>query len=161
IIPAAGSGTRMGGTRMGADTGKLFLEISSGISILEATLRQVLESGVCSGIAVAARESDLEYCREIAERVSRPGFTQVVPGGASRQESVTRCLELVPQSAELIAIHDGARPLCPPKLIREAVEAAAETGAAILAAPCTSTLKRAPERIVEETISREGIWLAQ
>jgi 2-C-methyl-D-erythritol 4-phosphate cytidylyltransferase len=98
----------------------------------------------------------------------------VVPGGASRSESVSAGLERV--ETELVAVHDAARPLVAPDLIDELVTRLLEdpdAAAVIAAAPLTDTVKRTREprpttgeprddaRTVAETISRDHLWAAQ
>jgi 2-C-methyl-D-erythritol 4-phosphate cytidylyltransferase len=98
-----------------------------------------------------------------------------VPGGAHRSESVAAGLERV-GSAELVAVHDAARPLTTPELIDALVEMLAarpDAAAVIAAAPLTDTVKRSREPrpargefprggpTVAETMSRDHLWAAQ
>jgi 2-C-methyl-D-erythritol 4-phosphate cytidylyltransferase len=99
---------------------------------------------------------------------------QVVAGGASRSDSVGRALERV--QAELVAVHDAARPLVTPQLIDELVEKLAsrpDAAGVIAAAPLADTVKRAREPrpakgpvprggpTVAQTVSRDHLWAAQ
>jgi 2-C-methyl-D-erythritol 4-phosphate cytidylyltransferase len=99
---------------------------------------------------------------------------QVVAGGDSRSESVGRALERV--QAELVAVHDAARPLVTPQLIDELVEKLAsrpDAAGVIAAAPLADTVKRAREPrpakgpaprggpTVAQTVSRDHLWAAQ
>jgi 2-C-methyl-D-erythritol 4-phosphate cytidylyltransferase len=88
------------------------------------------------------------------------GDLQIVDGGDSRQDSMQRCLAAADQ-AHLVLVHDAARPLLPVAATRNCIEAAARTGAALLAIPAPDTLKRVRDGVVEATIERGGIWLAQ
>ena len=63
--------------------------------------------------------------------------------------------------ADLIAIHDGARPLVPQEVIRDAVARAALTGAAAPAVPLTDTIKRTEDGLVAETVDRSQLWAVQ
>jgi 2-C-methyl-D-erythritol 4-phosphate cytidylyltransferase len=87
----------------------------------------------------------------------------VVPGGATRCQSVTNALLAV--ETELVAIHDAARPLITPELVEEVVALLdADLGAsgAIAAAPVTDTVKQALKRgVVGETLDRSQLWAAQ
>jgi 2-C-methyl-D-erythritol 4-phosphate cytidylyltransferase len=86
----------------------------------------------------------------------------VVTGGAERADSVRAALARVKPDVEFIAVHDAARPLLTDEWINQVFQAAANHGAAIPAIPVTDTLKRASRNnTVEETISRENLWLAQ
>jgi 2-C-methyl-D-erythritol 4-phosphate cytidylyltransferase len=86
----------------------------------------------------------------------------VVPGGATRAQSVANALEAV--ETELVAIHDAARPLLTAALVEELVahlHADPEAAAVIAAAPVTDTIKRAGDSLVEETLDRSRLWAAQ
>ncbi len=86
----------------------------------------------------------------------------VVEGGARRQDSVANAFSIVDGRADLVVVHDAARPLVTDALIRRAVAAAEETGAAIAAVRARDTVKRADASgLVAETIARDSIYLAQ
>lgn len=86
----------------------------------------------------------------------------VVAGGSERSESVANALAHVRDDVDFVAVHDAARPCLANEWIDQVFEAAEKTGAAILGIPVTSTLKRVnANKIVEETVSREGLWEAQ
>ncbi len=88
---------------------------------------------------------------------------QLVMGGATRAASVLNGLNEVRADIPFVAIHDAARP-CVSEVWVDAVFAKAKaTGAAILATPCNATLKRVDKgsQVIEETVSRERLWLAQ
>jgi 2-C-methyl-D-erythritol 4-phosphate cytidylyltransferase len=85
-----------------------------------------------------------------------------VPGGASRSESVRNALAAVPD-AEIVVIHDAARPMVTEDLIRRCI-AEVERGAdgAVAATPVTDTIKEAdPERRVIRTLDRSALWAIQ
>ena len=86
---------------------------------------------------------------------------EFVDGGAERYDSVMRALACVRSDVDFVAVHDAARPCITEALIDAVFAAAAETGAAILATPVTSTLKRGLGRIIAETVPREDLWEAQ
>jgi 2-C-methyl-D-erythritol 4-phosphate cytidylyltransferase len=92
-----------------------------------------------------------------------PDGATAVPGGASRSESVAAGLERV--EAELVAVHDAARPLVTAELIDQLVAKLLDhpdAAAVIAAAPITDTVKRGGESAsVAETISRDDLWAAQ
>jgi 2-C-methyl-D-erythritol 4-phosphate cytidylyltransferase/2-C-methyl-D-erythritol 2,4-cyclodiphosphate synthase len=91
----------------------------------------------------------------------KPG--RVVPGGARRQDSVLNALEtLADDPPELVAIHDGARPLASLDLVRRCVQSAVERGSGVAAMPVTDTLKRADaDGVVEGTVDRSSLWAMQ
>jgi 2-C-methyl-D-erythritol 4-phosphate cytidylyltransferase len=91
------------------------------------------------------------------------GRASVVPGGATRAESVRRGFEaLAPADADYVCIHDAARPLVTAAEARAVIEAAREGGAAIAAMPLADTVKRveASRRTIAETLDRSTLWAA-
>ena len=83
-------------------------------------------------------------------------------GGAERADSITRALARVKPEAEFVCVHDAARPCLADAWIDQIFQAAERTGAAILAIPVSGTLKRAGgDMVVQETVSRSGLWEAQ
>jgi len=87
---------------------------------------------------------------------------EVIDGGAHRSDTVQRALERVKSDVEFVAVHDAARPCIADPWIDSVFAAAERDGAAILAAPVQSTLKRADQKKhVTETVSREALWEAQ
>lgn len=86
----------------------------------------------------------------------------IVAGGAERADSVRNGLARIRPDAEFVAVHDAARPLLVAEWIDKVFRAAEASGAAILATPVTSTLKRAGTGgTIAETVSRENLWAAQ
>lgn len=85
----------------------------------------------------------------------------MVVGGKERIYSVQAGLAEVRQDAELIAIHDGARPLLPPEVLKEALDRGAATGAAAPAIPVTDTVKRAEGGVAQETLDRSTLFAVQ
>jgi 2-C-methyl-D-erythritol 4-phosphate cytidylyltransferase / 2-C-methyl-D-erythritol 2,4-cyclodiphosphate synthase len=86
----------------------------------------------------------------------------VVSGGESRRESVANAFARVSPRAEIVVIHDAARPFVTDDLIRRTVEAAAETGAAIAALRARDTVKQSnPAGVITATLPRDEIHLAQ
>jgi len=82
-------------------------------------------------------------------------------GGEHRQHSVGRGLHVLPDTCEIVAIHDSGRALVTPAVIARVVAEAAEYGAAIAAIPQADTLKQATLGTITGTVSRAGLWAAQ
>lgn len=83
-------------------------------------------------------------------------------GGADRQHSVAHGLAALAADAELVAVHDGARPLLHPEDLARCLEAAAACHAAALARPVTETLKRSDEHgYCTAAVAREHLWLME
>lgn len=87
---------------------------------------------------------------------------EVVMGGAERSESVANAIAQVRDDIDFIAVHDAARPCIAEEWIDRVFAAAQKTGAAMLANPVSSTLKRVgPDHVIQETVSRANLWEAQ
>lgn len=83
-------------------------------------------------------------------------------GGAERHDSVAAGLAALKPDADFVAVHDAVRPCVQAEQIDAVFQSAAKFGAAILACPIAETLKRVSgQRIVEETVPRDGLWTAQ
>ena len=158
IIPAAGRSVRMGSSD---GQSKLLSYISDKKTVLEYTIESLVRSGVVQGFVIATRTEYESHITEITKHIPN---TILTPGGEDRQTSVYNALVALGETSEFVMIHDGARPLCPPAMIRAVSKAGKENGAALLAIPARSTLKVVIEngqRIVRETVPREMIWEAQ
>lgn len=136
VVAAAGAGLRMG-----AGENKVYLSLL-GRPVLFWSLKALQDSAAVDWIVVVTDENSVERCVE--EVVSRYGLSKVkkvVPGGATRRESVLRGLLQVPDGTELVVVHDGARPLASPELVDTVVEVAAVEGACIPAVEVVDTVK--------------------
>lgn len=150
VIPAGGAGRRMGGVR------KQYLELG-GEPILLHAVRAFLDHPAVGWVIVALPAEDIG---------SRPGFlperVTVVAGGAERGDSVRLALDAVPEAADVVLIHDAARPLVSRDVIDRTIAAAADGVGAIAAIPLSDTLKRVGEGVaIEATVERAGLWRAQ
>ena len=86
----------------------------------------------------------------------------VVPGGATRQDSVRLGLEaLAPHAPDIVLIHDAARPFIPPGTVLALLDALATHQGAIPAAPVADTLKRVNDGHITGTVPRDGLYRAQ
>lgn len=157
MIAAAGSGERLG-----AGGPKAFVELA-GRPLLEWSVAAAAGAASIQALVVAA-PGGFEEAAEAAIAAAAPDLAaQVLPGGASRAESVRRAVAVV--ETDLVLVHDAARPLTPAALFdaiagRLGRESA---GAVIAAAPIRDTVKRAAggSARVEETLAREQLWAAQ
>jgi 2-C-methyl-D-erythritol 4-phosphate cytidylyltransferase len=134
IIPAAGSGERLG------SDGPKAVVVCGGRPLVDWSL-DVL-GAVCDRVVVAVGEGR-------------------VRGGASRSESVRLALAAAPE-ASVVVVHDAARPLVTADLVRECIAALDGVEGAIAAAPMTDTVKEAgPGGVVELTLDRSRLWRIQ
>jgi 2-C-methyl-D-erythritol 4-phosphate cytidylyltransferase len=157
LIPAGGLGLRMGGA-----VRKQFRPLG-GLPLLVHSLRVFQSSPVIDAIILAVPESDLHYCRtEIVDAHAFSKVTKIVAGGIERQDSVRHALAAVDEGVGLVVIHDAVRPCVTETMVRQVVEAAAAEGAAIIALPMRDTVKQVgADRLIEGTIDRRPLWLAQ
>lgn len=157
VVPAAGSGRRLGG-----EIPKQYREIA-GAPLMEHTLRALLESPDIRGIVVALDPSDRRA--DAIESLSDVRV-QTTPGGAERADSVMAGLELLAAQAteeDWVLVHDAARPCLPLEALTALVEMARHTReGAILAEPVADTLKQVDDAgSVMGTVDRASLWRAQ
>lgn len=153
VVPAAGTGRRMGGRK------KAFLELG-GEPILRRSLTPFLGLSQVEAVAVAlpADEADSPpaWLTGLDPRI------RIVPGGATRLHSVLLALEALPPEVDLVLVHDAARPLVTPEVIRRCLEGAGPGVGAVAGWPVVDTLKRVDEEgFVVETPDRSDLWRAQ
>ena len=154
VIVAAGSARRMEGIdKVLAPLGEL--------PVLVHTIYSFQDCPRFDEIVVVTREDLLVEVSRICKDFQLDKVSKVVVGGRERTDSVLAGLREVRPDADLIAIHDGARPLAPQQVLEEVGERAAETGAAAPAIPVTDTVKRAREGLIEETVDRSELWTVQ
>lgn len=154
IIAAGGRGVRFGGALP-----KQLLPLA-GIPVLQRTVDAFVRHERITDIIVAL-PADLAAAPPSYVRQSAKSLI-VVDGGERRQDSVARAFARVPQSADIVLVHDAARPLVSSGLISRTIDAAIEHGAAIAALQATDTVKRANDRrVIVDTIPRTEVFLAQ
>ena len=157
LIVAAGQGTRFGG-----DLPKVFVDLA-GSPLFLWSLRAY---DACPQIArslLAVSEDHLGRAQQICSAASLTKPCSVIPGGRRRQDTVLAGLEaLRADPPDIIAIHDGARPLIDPDTIARSIALATEAGACVTAAPVSDTIKQAGEDgAVIQTPDRSALWRAQ
>ena len=154
LIAAAGSGRRMGATR-----NKLLLPLS-GQPVLAWTLEAALEAKSIHWIGIIGQELDRSEILALVEDAPKP--VAWIAGGDSRQESVERGLAGLPDQAQHVLIHDGARCLASPDLFNRCSDAVRGGKAVIAATPVTDTIKRVNESgLIIATPNRAELWAAQ
>ena len=145
------------GLRMGANVPKQFLTIN-GHTIYERTMSQFIACPDISGIVVAVPQDVLELVYQVEHGDKE--FT-VVPGGSDRQESVWNALCAVPESVEIVAVHDAVRPFVTTDLITRCIKGASEHGAVSVMRPVTETIKAVSNGVVVSTPDRSTLWSTQ
>ena len=133
VIVAAGSSMRMG-------EDKTLMELG-GVPVLVRTLRAFNDCDSINEIVVVTKAEKLEYIAHLCKLYYITKVTKVVCGGATRMESSLAGVCACRPMAELVAVHDAARPFVTEELISRTVEAAAKYNAAAPAIASTDTLK--------------------
>lgn len=152
IIAAAGSGIRMV-----SDRPKQFLPLA-GIPIIIHTLKAFEQCDSIQEIVVVLSAEHSADFLSLATTYGLRKVARVVPGGATRAESVKRgLLSIRSATAEIVAVHDGVRPFVTPEEIDRTVAAAQKHGAAILVAPATDTIKQVNNGSVVKTLERKNL----
>ena len=150
IIAAAGAGTRMA-----SDRPKQFL-LLAGTPVIFHTLKVFEECASIQEVIVVLPVEESAGFLSMAGKMGLRKVARVVPGGATRAESVKRGLMAIRSAtAEIVAVHDGVRPFVTVDEINSVVAAAHADGAAILVAPVTDTIKQVNDRAVVKTLDRE------
>jgi len=155
IIPAAGTGIRMGGS-----TPKQFLSLE-GIPIFVHTLRKFAASDAIDDIFLGVRPEEMDRAFQQIAKEGLGKNIRVMAGGDSRQETVARCLDEAAPETDMVVVHDAVRPFVELAMIRQIVDAARKDGAAILGIPSVDTVKKVERQTITGTIPRERIVLAQ
>ena len=151
IIPAAGRGVRMGGTR------KAFLELA-GKPLLQHCIDAFLQVDVVNTIVVALPQDQTGH----SPSWLRHDRIRVVSGGAQRADSVRAGLDTLTEDVAVVVVHDAARPLVTAEMIRQVIEVAADGASATLALPVTDTLHEVDEsNTIIGTPHRSRFWRAQ
>jgi 2-C-methyl-D-erythritol 4-phosphate cytidylyltransferase len=149
IIAAAGAGTRMA-----SDRPKQFLQLA-GLPVIFHTLKPFEECESIHEVIVVLPAEESAGFLSLAGKQGLRKIARVVPGGATRADSVKRGLMAIRSAtAEIVAVHDGVRPFVTVEEIDSTVDAARADGAAILVAPVTDTIKQVDGPAVGKTLDR-------
>jgi 2-C-methyl-D-erythritol 4-phosphate cytidylyltransferase len=155
IIAAAGQGTRLGGKRP-----KQFIELA-GVPVIIHTLKRFEQCAAIQEVIVVLPAQDASAFLTLAGKYGLSKLARVVPGGATRAESVWCGLESVrAATTEIVAVHDGVRPFVTVEEIEQTVRAAHQSGAAILTAPVIDTIKEVNNSQVVRTLERARLQRA-
>lgn len=154
VVVAAGSARRMEGID------KVLTPLGE-MPVLVHTLYAFQDCPVVGEVIVVTREDLLVEVSRLCKVFALDKVRKVIVGGKERIHSVQAGLREADPEAELIAIHDGARPLVTQQVIEAAVAAAAQSGAAAPAVPVIDTIKRWEDGLSVETIDRSCLRAVQ
>jgi 2-C-methyl-D-erythritol 4-phosphate cytidylyltransferase len=156
LIPAAGMGRRMG-----SDRNKLLLTLL-GKPLLAWTLLAAEASEIIQWIGIMGQLTDFPDFQDILRDLNLTKPVQLIEGGSTRQESVYNGLQALPQEAQNVLIHDGARCLATPELFDRCGEALGTCQGFIAAIPVKDTIKIVDDQgLILDTPDRSGLWAAQ
>lgn len=156
LIPAAGMGRRMK-----SDRNKLLLSLLDQ-PLIAWTLRAAVASRHIRWIGLVGQPTDWEDFQGILAGLSLSKPVEFIQGGTTRQESVYNGLQGLPEGAERVLIHDGARCLATADLLDRCAEALSHCSGLIAAIPVKDTIKVVDEQgIIQQTPNRKHLWAAQ
>ena len=152
IITAAGSGRRFG-------EAKQFKKLH-GKPLYQYSLDTFIKSRLFDEIILVIPNSKQE---KVQKEIKRKYSSQVslVIGGSDRQDSVKNAIQNSNPNIDLVVIHDAARPFITTTLIEKYISACETSDGAIIAMQPHDTIKFSKDNIVEKTIDRSNIWMAQ
>ena len=155
IIPAAGSGIRMG-----TPLPKQYTKIH-GKELIVYTLEVFQKNKEIDGIVVAVHPDYISLVEKLKKKYSITKLTTIIKGGRERQDSVYAALSslsLFPN--DLVAVHDAARPLLPQAVLSHAIAVAKEKGSALVSLKARDTLLQSANAI-QKYIDRSNIYYVQ
>ena len=155
IVLAAGRGKRMQ-----SEVAKQYLLVRNK-PVLYYSLKAFQDS-IADEIILVTAESEITYCKEeIVDKYAITKVSQIVAGGKERYHSVYNGLKAC-KDAEVVLIHDGARPFVDEAIIERNVRRVKEHGACVTGMPVKDTIKISDaEGYVKETPRRDLIWTIQ
>ncbi len=154
IIAAAGSSQRLGGTD------KISL-VLGGKPLLAWAVDTCQDCVLIQQIVLVLSDKNIELGRKLAAERTWSKVTEICLGGKRRQDSVGIGLKKL-KGCDWVLVHDGARPFLTTALIRNGLEAAVSSGAAVAAVPANDTIKISKENgFVAQTLPRQRVWLVQ
>lgn len=157
VIVAGGKGRRME-----SKVNKVYIDLLGKKAIVR-TLEPFQRSPLIDEIILVVNQNDLGYCEsEVIDRSIFTKIKKIISGGMKRQDSVYNGLKEVSEKAELILIHDGARPLVTEDIIERSIQDAIKYGAVAVGVPVKDTIKIVDnEGFVADTLKRDTLWAVQ
>ncbi len=154
VIVCAGNSTRMGGVN------KILLPLGDR-KVIGVTMQAFQSCESVYEIIIVAREDDIPAIQAEAEAAGITKLAACTTGGATRQESVINGIRKISKETELVAVHDGARPLVKPEHIERAIKDASVFGGATLGVPVKDTIKTVDGGLIIDTPPRSSLYITQ
>ena len=155
IVVAAGRGIRFG-----SDKSKLLSKIDFK-PVIAYSLDVFNRHPAVTDIIVVVNSANIDGIRAQIKKYKIKKAREIVRGGARRQDSVYNALKKLDKRAELVIVHDAARPFISKELVSRAIKQALKSGAAIVGVPVKATVKEASGYIVKRTLNRDNLWEIQ
>ncbi len=154
IIVCGGSSTRMEGVN------KILLPLSN-TNVAGKTMLAFEKCEEVKDIVVVCRDCDREELENTVKSLNITKVHAFAEGGQTRQQSVFNGLRKISADTELIAIHDGARPLVKPEHILKTARDASIFGGAVLGVPVKDTIKVVNDGLIVDTPHRPSLYITQ
>ena len=154
VIVCAGNSTRMGGVN------KILLPLGER-KVIGVTMQAFQSCDSVSEIIIVAREDDIPAIQAEAEAAGITKLAACTTGGATRQESVINGIKKISKGTDLVAVHDGARPLVKPEHIEKVIKDASVFGGATLGVPVKDTIKNVDGGLIIDTPPRSSLYITQ
>jgi 2-C-methyl-D-erythritol 4-phosphate cytidylyltransferase len=155
IVLAAGLGVRFK-----SKASKMLVEINRQ-PIIIYSLKTLSKISFINEIIVVANSNNRRGIARIIRKFSIAKVSRIVEGGRRRQDSVYNGLKNLSSSAELVLIHDGARPFIDKKTIASVIKKAEESGGAVVGVLVKATIKEAQGAVIKRTLDRKSLWEIQ
>ena len=149
------------GSRMNSDIPKQFVEVL-GKPIIAYTINSFSKCNDIDEIIIVTHKDYLVFTKDIVDAFGFKKVTKIVCGADSRQSSVYKGLQELDDDAQIVAIHDGARPMISTSVISNCISAAQEYGCAAVGVKMKDTIKAVDdEGFIKGTVDREKLWQIQ
>jgi 2-C-methyl-D-erythritol 4-phosphate cytidylyltransferase/2-C-methyl-D-erythritol 2,4-cyclodiphosphate synthase len=133
------------------------------LPVLVHTLKVFQRASGIDEVILAVPENDIDFVRQgLIKKYNLTKITNIVAGGAERQDSVRNALAAVNEECDIVVVHDGVRPFVTEKMIREVIASAEIRKAAVIGVPAKDTIKETEDNgVVLKTMPRQNLWLTQ
>ncbi len=152
IITAAGSGNRFGEIKQ--------FKVLEGQPLYQYSLKVFLSVKIFDEIILVVPEGNQDIIKQEIKKISdKP--VKIAIGGINRQDSVKNGIQASSANTDLVVIHDAVRPFVTKELIESCISACSCSDGAVIAVRPVDTIKYSKDHIIEKTIDRGFVWMAQ